>query len=687
MTLLNMVLVLILAGSVPAQDVITVTSFPDGQDVPYLGNGIIGYRVKPNPFVSWKAVASGFTSDDENGGWETLAYGPYPFAMDFTLDDEASMVERGGDVWVRSQSLDMNNGELTTVLDWPMGDGRATAEVLQFISRTTPVVSCQQVRLTVPSSGELTIISGVASGPGNEIVADMPKSHNRITHMMLEYASAGNRSQCGVSVRLHIDNENVKQHPLTEDGPNTSRTFTMQVDAGQTVTIQTLAATVTSLYHPEPMLEACRLANWAHSQGFEQLREKNRHAWTDIWKSRVIVTGDPAAQEYLDACLFYTFSSVHPAGRTSMAPFGVSQAKNYFGHVFWDTDTYTTPALLLISPETAKMTIDYRCRNLEQARKRAAIFGFNGALYPWESGTRGEEATPSTVDTGWLQQHVNMCVAIAAWQYWRATGDEDYARSCVWPIVPGVAYYGVSPVHYTDRGYGIRDMMSSHEGMKLHNSTYVNGIAAETLRIADRLADQLDKQPNPRWLAVAERIFIPTGPVPAGSGIDGDILYMHDEGWVDSANVDMYMIGFPFDLPFERDLLRRTYDFYLTLPMDVLSMGVVFFIGDGAFLGDRVGQRELFDRTLRDKYEPLWRMGSEYTGTDTTCFVTTMAGMLQTAMMGMTGLRFEPEDWTKYPACLPEGWEKIEVGRIYLQGKPYRLVAVHGQEATLTPVE
>ena len=65
MTLLNMVLVLILAGSVPAQDVITVTSFPDGQDVPYLGNGIIGYRVKPNPFVSWKAVASGFTAETQ----------------------------------------------------------------------------------------------------------------------------------------------------------------------------------------------------------------------------------------------------------------------------------------------------------------------------------------------------------------------------------------------------------------------------------------------------------------------------------------------------------------------------------------------------------------------------------------------------------------------------------------------
>ena len=109
-----------------------------------------------------------------------------------------------------------------------------------------------------------------------------------------------------------------------------------------------------------------------------------------------------------------------------------------------------------------------------------------------------------------------------------------------------------------------------------------------------------------------------------------------------------------------------------------------FFIGEGAFLGDRVAPRRLIHRVIRETQDPVWGMGTEYSGVGTTCFVTTQAGMLQAVMMGLTGLRFEPGDWAKYPACLPEGWERIEVERIWLGGVPYHLEALHGLKARLT---
>lgn len=62
-----------------------------------------------------------------------------------------------------------------------------------------------------------------------------------------------------------------------------------------------------------------------------------------------------------------------------------------------------------------------------------------------------------------------------------------------------------------------------------------------------------------------------------------------------------------------------------------------------------------------------------------------MGGMLQTAMMAFTGLRFEPNNGTKYEACLPEGGTKIKIDHIYLGAKPYRLEAEHGKQAVLTP--
>jgi len=149
------------------QPVMTVTAFPDGQALPYLGNGIIGYRVPPNPFVGWKAAASGFVCDHE-GGWETLAYAPYPFAMDFRLSGGPAMSERLDAVEIRRQRLDMSCGELTTEMTFPLGSGTARATVVQFLSRTTPVLSAQEVSLTVPEPGELIVTARIVGGPGNE---------------------------------------------------------------------------------------------------------------------------------------------------------------------------------------------------------------------------------------------------------------------------------------------------------------------------------------------------------------------------------------------------------------------------------------------------------------------------------------------------------------------------------------
>jgi protein-glucosylgalactosylhydroxylysine glucosidase len=50
-------------------------------------------------------------------------------------------------------------------------------------------------------------------------------------------------------------------------------------------------------------------------------------------------------------------------------------------------------------------------------------------------------------------------------------------------------------------------------------------------------------------------------------------------------------------------------------------------------------------------------------------------------LYGLTGLHLgpgEPESWCEYPIILPEGWEGIRVERIWVRGRPARLVANHG---------
>ena len=79
------------------------------------------------------------------------------------------------------------------------------------------------------------------------------------------------------------------------------------------------------------------------------------------------------------------------------------------------------------------------------ARAKAAQIGCKGALYAWESADTGDETTPEHVVgarrllvdilSGRMEQHVSADIAYAVWQYWRATGDDDFflrpaRRSC-----------------------------------------------------------------------------------------------------------------------------------------------------------------------------------------------------------------------------------------------------------------
>ena len=109
----------------------------------------------------------------------------------------------------------------------------------------------------------------------------------------------------------------------------------------------------------------------------------------------------------------------------------------YFGHVFWDTEIYLLPFYTAVWPEAARALLMYRFHTLPAARAKAARMGWKGALYAWESADTGEETTPEHVVgehgapveilTGRHEQHISADVAYAVWQYWRATGDDDFS--------------------------------------------------------------------------------------------------------------------------------------------------------------------------------------------------------------------------------------------------------------------
>ena len=107
----------------------------------------------------------------------------------------------------------------------------------------------------------------------------------------------------------------------------------------------------------------------------------------------------------------------------------------YRGHIFWD-ELFILPFYDIHFPKIAKSILMYRYRRLRKAREYAKEHGFNGAMFPWQSGSDGREETQvvhlNPISGEWgedhssLQRHVSLAVAYNIWQYYHINNDTEF---------------------------------------------------------------------------------------------------------------------------------------------------------------------------------------------------------------------------------------------------------------------
>ena len=175
--------------------------------------------------------------------------------------------------------------------------------------------------------------------------------------------------------------------------------------------------------------------------GWRAVLAAHEAAWDARWtasdvSSRATMNRSSAVR----FAVYHLTSAANPEDeRVSIGARGLT-GDAYLGHVFWDTEIYLLPFYTAVWPEAARALLMYRYHTLPGARAKAAHFGFKGALYAWESADTGEETTPERVVvpdgamieilTGRMEHHISADVAYAVWQYWRATGDDDFFLRC-----------------------------------------------------------------------------------------------------------------------------------------------------------------------------------------------------------------------------------------------------------------
>ena len=94
----------------------------------------------------------------------------------------------------------------------------------------------------------------------------------------------------------------------------------------------------------------------------------------------------------------------------------------YFGHFFWDTEIYLLPFYLYTRPKAARALMEFRLNTLAGAERNAALYGYRGARFPWESSVTGRRAMPHYWQYADFEIHVTADVVHALRHYAAATG-------------------------------------------------------------------------------------------------------------------------------------------------------------------------------------------------------------------------------------------------------------------------
>jgi trehalose/maltose hydrolase-like predicted phosphorylase len=346
------------------------------------------------------------------------------------LDDKPQLL-LDGEFLASHRQLDLRRGMLLSDLSYRAHAGiTISAAELRLVSQADRAVALQLLRFSLDRDGINVMLEA------NFAMAGLGMEPLQLDRDVCAWRTEGSGKSVAMagSATLLADGS-----PLVPERPFSLRwIWRWRSVAGQVIEFDRLVTVARSdnlADDPAPVATDALARNRA--LGWRGILAAHETAWRDRWRaSDVIVEGDDEVQEALRFAAYHLTSAANPDDETvSVGARGLT-GDAYFGHVFWDTETYLLPFYTAVWPQAARAMLMYRYRTLPAARGKAAAAGFKGALFAWESADTGEETTPERVIgdngavidilTGVMEHHVSADIAYAVWHYWRATGDDAF---------------------------------------------------------------------------------------------------------------------------------------------------------------------------------------------------------------------------------------------------------------------
>ncbi|HTV86093.1 MAG TPA: glycoside hydrolase family 65 protein [Dyella sp.] len=690
-----------------------------------LGNGYVSTLTAPRGTegnLAYMAAFMDYAKGDVSRpaaipGWSEIDYSTGPsHAGQFWLNQVDISAARFQNY---SQTLDMYNGVLSTRYRYVDGRKSTDVQVLTLVSQASPHLAANQLTITPDFDGEVELSFalnpwaphqprfplGTMTGPQmQEAVAAnnlalqpiapatpdrAPLWYHGDTHVVNDGGDAATltlwldgRAEQGAAMAEAVavalpKGVQAKDVTLYKDAYRLALNLRIDVHKDHTYTFTKYVALSRADWGGDARQDLA-LASGARAAGFDSLLDKHERAWHDLWQSDIVIDGDPKAQQIVHSDLYYLLSNSTPDTAWPIGACGMTPG--YTGHVFWDSDSWVFPALLLLHPERAKSLVMFRAKTLPAAEQRARARGLRGAMYPWEADP--DNGSSQTPHFAWVlderEIHVNADIAIAQWQYYLATHDRSWLLAHGWPVIKAVADFWASRA--TDvpakHRYEIQHVTSVDEDYSdVPNDTFTNASARKALQIATAAAGVVGEKPDPQWETVAQGLYLPFSKQ-EGHYLDFDESVPHDiDSWGGSS---LPMLSYPsLDMPMDAAVRRRDYA-YAIAPIlrshkDPNSMGFTPLSIAASTAGDNDDAGKWFEHNLlAHVLKPPFNVRTETANNNTGYFATASGGFLQNLIYGFSGLRIRQQGLVEaYPPMLPPGWTSMTLQHIAFRGQYY----------------
>jgi len=487
---------------------------------------------------------------------------------------------------------------------------------------------------------------------------------------------------------------------------------TVEVRAGDKVTIEKISATVSSLYYDKEILveKTQEAIDLAASVGYDLLFESHKNYWLKKWEtSDIKIEGDVAAQQGIRFNIFQlnqTYTGEDE--RMNIGPKGFTGEK-YGGVTYWDTEAYCFPFYLSTAPQkVSRNLLVYRHKHLQKAIENAGRLGFTGgaALFPMVT-INGEECHNEWEIT-FEEVHRNGAIAYAIYDYVNYSGDKDYLAPYGFEVLLAISRFWSQRVNWSEarQKYVMLGVTGPNEyENNVNNNFHTNYIAVWTLKYTLEVIEYLKKehpylfeemlhkwkfnelQETEHWRHIIDNMYFARDEkkqiyLQQDSYLDKELVPASDlpeeerpinQNWSWDRilrspyikQADTLQSFFLFQEDFSSEELKRHFDFYEPLTVHESSLSPCVHSILAAKIGYEDIAYEMYLRTARldlDDYN---------NDTEDGLHITSMGGTWMSFVMGLGGMRvvnskltfqpFIPGNWRSYSFRIDFGGAHLEV--------------------------